>query len=149
MYEETAGGKDAKYCVSDSLNPELVQGKIVVCEQGIIDRVEKGENVKKAGGAVMLLINTKQRAEELTAYAYVLQVSSLGYLAGEAIKKYLNSTKKPTASITFKGTVYGKPAPVMAAFSSRGPSVVGPDLIKPDVTAPGMNILAAWPAQLG
>ncbi|XVF73317.1 hypothetical protein PTKIN_Ptkin12aG0191900 [Pterospermum kingtungense] len=97
----------------------------------------------------MLLINSKKRAEELKAYPHVLPASSLGVSAGRAIIKYILSrgtNKNPTASIAFKGTVYGDRAPVMAAFSSRGPNVVGPDIIKPDVTAPGLNILAAWPA---
>lgn len=33
----------------------------------------------------------------------------------------------------------------MASFSSRGPPLLEPYVIKPDVTAPGVNILAAWP----
>ncbi|KAH9313982.1 hypothetical protein KI387_022609, partial [Taxus chinensis] len=37
------------------------------------------------------------------------------------------------------------PAPVVAYFSSRGPSTLSPDILKPDITAPGVNILAAWP----
>ncbi|GAY42057.1 hypothetical protein CUMW_063980 [Citrus unshiu] len=39
--------------------------------------------------------------------------------------------------------VFGKTAGVSGA---EGPSLVGHDVIKPDVTAPGVNILAAWPA---
>ncbi|XWS32260.1 hypothetical protein CRYUN_Cryun23aG0144800 [Craigia yunnanensis] len=145
VYGKTAGDITAAFCMDGSLKRKLVKGKIVVCQRGINSRAEKGEQVKLAGGAGMLLVNTENQGEELFADAHILPATSLGALAGKAIKKYMNSTKNPTASITFKETVYGKPAPVMAAFSSRGPNEVGPDLIKPDVTAPGMNILAAWP----
>ncbi|XP_021279975.1 subtilisin-like protease SBT1.1 [Herrania umbratica] len=145
VYGKTAGDATAVFCIDGSLKRKLVKGKIVVCQRGITSRAEKGEQVKLAGGAGMLLVNTENEGEELFADAHILPATALGALAGKAIKKYLNSTTKPTASITFKGTVYGNPAPMMAAFSSRGPNEVGPDLIKPDVTAPGMNILAAWP----
>ncbi|KAF2315361.1 hypothetical protein GH714_038931 [Hevea brasiliensis] len=142
-YGRTAGGQSARYCISGSLNKKLVRGKLVVCERGMNGRTAKGEQVKLAGGAGMLLINTQ--GEEHFADPHVLPATSLGASAGIAIKEYVNSTKRPTASITFKGTTYGNRAPAMAAFSSRGPSSVAPEVIKPDVTAPGLNILAAWP----
>lgn len=41
-------------------------------------------------------------------------------------------------------TLNTKPAPVMASFSSRGPNLVTPEILKPDVTAPGVNIIAAY-----
>ncbi|XVE77033.1 hypothetical protein DITRI_Ditri13aG0029600 [Diplodiscus trichospermus] len=145
VYGKTAGDISAEFCIDGSLTSKLVKGKIVVCQRGINSRAEKGELVKSAGGAGMLLVNIEDEGEELFADAHILPATSLGALAGKAIKRYLNSTKRPTASITFKGTMYGKAAPVMAAFSSRGPNEVGPDVIKPDITAPGMNILAAWP----
>ncbi|XP_059634072.1 subtilisin-like protease SBT1.1 [Cornus florida] len=145
VYGETAGGQGAEYCTDGSLSAKLIKGKIVVCDRGMNSRTEKGEQVKMAGGAGMLLVNTEDQGEELVADAHILPATSLGASTGSAIKSYVSSAKKPTASIVFEGTVYGNPAPVMAAFSSRGPSSVGPDVIKPDVTAPGVNILAAWP----
>ncbi|KAK6239933.1 hypothetical protein QUC31_005402 [Theobroma cacao] len=146
VYGKTAGGQGAEHCIAGSLNRDLVQGKMVVCQRGENARTENGEVVKMAGGAGMLLINTENDGEELLADSHVLPASSLGDSAGKAIKKYMNSTKSPTASIVFKGTTYGNRAPTLAAFSSRGPNLVGLDVIKPDVTAPGVDILAAWPA---
>lgn len=32
----------------------------------------------------------------------------------------------------------------MANFSSRGPNLIEPSILKPDVTAPGVNIIAAY-----
>ncbi|KAK9266489.1 hypothetical protein L1049_021671 [Liquidambar formosana] len=145
VYGETAGGQGAGYCTDGSLSSKLVKGKIVVCERGMNSRTQKGEQVKMAGGAGMLLLNTREEGEELFADAHILPATSLGASAAKAIKTYVGSGKKVTASILFKGTLYGNPAPAMAAFSSRGPSSIGPDVIKPDVTAPGVNILAAWP----
>lgn len=133
-----------RYCTSGTLSPKLVKGKIVVCMRGLNRAVEKGENVKMAGGAGMILLNTKYQGEELRADPHILPATSLGASAAASIIKYARS-KNPTASIVFKGTVFGKQAPVMASFSSRGPPIYEPYVIKPDVTAPGMNILAAWP----
>ncbi|WOL10011.1 hypothetical protein Cni_G18765 [Canna indica] len=145
VYGESAGGRNARYCLPDSLSPKLVKGNMVLCDSGYIGRTRKGEQVKLAGGAAMLLLNPKEQGEELFADPHVLPASSLGEAATKAIKSYIASSKSPASMITFLGTDYGRPAPAMAAFSSRGPSMVSPDVLKPDVTAPGMSILAAWP----
>lgn len=145
VYGDTAGGDGAEYCTEGSLSPALVKGKIVICDRGISGRVDKGLQVNSSGGAGMLLVNTADQREELIADAHVLPATSVGAAAAKAIKDYMIMAKKPTARIAFEGTGYGFPAPIMAAFSSRGPSSVVGDFIKPDVTAPGVNILAAWP----
>lgn len=148
VYDKTAGIQGAQYCLNGTLSPKLVKGKIVVCQRGGNGRAKKAEQVMFAGGAAMLLVNTEYEGEELFADPHVLPATSLGALAGNAIRNYVNSTRQPSASIMFKGTTYRNVAPVMAAFSSRGPSLIGPDVLKPDVTAPGVNILAAWPPNI-
>ncbi|KAM1480419.1 hypothetical protein ACFX2I_027564 [Malus domestica] len=149
VYNRTAGNSlGAEFCFEGALVKKLVKGKIVVCESGLYTRAGTGEKVKKAGGAGMLLLNSDTEGEELVADPHILPAASLGASAAKAIRQYVMSSKKPSASLVFQGTVYGNTAPVMAAFSSRGPSSAGPDVIKPDVTAPGVNILAAWPPKL-
>ncbi|VFQ84023.1 unnamed protein product [Cuscuta campestris] len=141
------GKKGAEFCTNGTLYSGLVKGKIVVCERGINGRAEKGEVVKRADGAGMILINRVTDGEQVYADPHLLPAAGLGASAGIALKHYVtsNSTQTPTASIKFSGTVYGERAPVMASFSSRGPSAVSPEIIKPDVTSPVVNILAAWP----
>ncbi|KAL0540102.1 hypothetical protein IC582_024331 [Cucumis melo] len=147
VYNNTAGdGQETNFCTPGSLDPTMVKGKIAVCERGTNSRTEKGEQVKLAGGAGMILINTILEGEDLLADSHVLPATSVGVSAGKSILNYIASSKRQAkASIVFKGTKYGSRAPRVAAFSSRGPSFYKPYVIKPDITAPGVNILAAWP----
>ncbi|MQL79388.1 hypothetical protein Taro_011846 [Colocasia esculenta] len=65
--------------------------------------------------------------------------------AGARILDYLNKTSKPTARLLFGRTVLGtKPAPAVAEYSSRGPSLSCPDVLKPDLVAPGSLVLASY-----
>lgn len=137
-------------CMSGTLIPEQVSGKIVLCDRGLNARVQKGAVVKAAGGAGMVLANTAANGEELVADAHLLPATTVGQIAGDAIKKYLFSESNPTATITFAGTKVGiQPSPVVAAFSSRGPNSLTPEILKPDIIAPGVNILAAWAGSVG
>lgn len=140
-----AGDCGSKYCYSGKLNSSKVAGKIVVCDRGGNARVKKGSAVKTAGGVGMILANTAESGEELIADSHLIPATMVGQIAGDKIKEYLKSENSPTATITFQGTVIGStPAPKVAAFSSRGPNHLTPEILKPDVIAPGVNILAGW-----
>lgn len=137
-------------CMTGTLIPEQVSGKIVLCDRGVNARVQKGAVVKAAGGIGLVLANTAANGEELVADAHLLPATTVGENAGNAIKKYLFSDPNPTATILFAGTKVGiQPSPVVAAFSSRGPNSITADVLKPDVIAPGVNILAAWAGSVG
>ncbi|XP_048131509.1 subtilisin-like protease SBT1.7 [Rhodamnia argentea] len=137
-------------CMMGTLDPEKVKGKIVLCDRGVNARVQKGSVVKLAGGAGMVLANTAANGEELVADAHLLPATSVGEKSGDAIKRYLFSDPNPTATILFEGTKVGiQPSPVLAAFSSRGPNSITPEILKPDMIAPGVNILAGWTGAAG
>ncbi|KAL7599360.1 subtilisin-like protease SBT1.2 [Lactuca sativa] len=144
------GDRGSNYCFKDSLPRDKVAGKMVVCDRGVNGRAEKGQVVKESGGAAMILANTEINMEEDSIDAHVLPATLIGYTESVHLKSYINSTKRPTARIIFGGTEIGKTrAPSVAQFSSRGPSFMDPVIPKPDMIAPGVNILAAWPQNLG
>ncbi|XP_044511928.1 subtilisin-like protease SBT1.7 [Mangifera indica] len=137
-------------CLIGSLIPAKVAGKIVICDRGSSARVQKGVVVKDAGGVGMILTNTASYGEELVADAQLLPSATVGQKAGDEIKKYASSDPNAMATITPGGTQLGvKPSPVVAAFSSRGPNPITPELLKPDLIAPGVNILAGWTGATG
>ncbi|KAK8515454.1 hypothetical protein V6N12_075496 [Hibiscus sabdariffa] len=137
-------------CLTGSLDPALVRGKVVVCDRGTNARVEKGAVVRDAGGIGMILANTPVSGEELVADSHLLPAVAVGRKVGDLIRQYARSDPNPTATLVFGGTVLNvKSSPVVAAFSSRGPNMVTPQILKPDVIGPGVNILAAWSEAVG
>ncbi|KAL6903346.1 hypothetical protein ACP4OV_004159 [Aristida adscensionis] len=155
VYAGASGKPFAELCGNGSLDGVDVKGKIVLCEFGSgpgrnITRILKGAVVRSAGGAGMILMNTHALGYSTFAEAHVLPASHVDFRAAVAIKSYINFTANPVAQIVFRGTILGRsPAPSMAFFSSRGPSLQNPGILKPDITGPGVNVLAAWPFPVG
>ncbi|KAL8228368.1 hypothetical protein R6Q57_015952 [Mikania cordata] len=149
IYPGKSGILSASLCMDNALDPNLVRGKIVICDRGSNPRVAKGLVVKKAGGVGMILSNGVSNGEGLVGDAHLIPACSVGSDEGDKIKAYA-ATGRATATINFQGTVLGiKPAPVVASFSGRGPNGMNPEILKPDLIAPGVNILAAWTDAVG
>ncbi|KAJ0046430.1 hypothetical protein Pint_06388 [Pistacia integerrima] len=72
------------------------------------------------------------------------KAGAAGCIMQGTVEKYLNSTRKPTATIFKSIMVKDELAPPIATFSGRGPNPITLDILKPDLTAPGVDILAAW-----
>uniref|UniRef100_A0A0E0LVH5 Subtilisin-like protease n=1 Tax=Oryza punctata TaxID=4537 RepID=A0A0E0LVH5_ORYPU len=148
-----ADGYSASMCLDGSLDPAAVRGKIVVCDRGVNSRAAKGDVVHRAGGIGMVLANGVFDGEGLVADCHVLPATAVGAAAGDKLRKYIGSSTRQapaTGTILFEGTHLGvHPAPVVAAFSARGPNPQSPEILKPDLIAPGLNILAAWPSGVG
>ncbi|KAJ3695364.1 hypothetical protein LUZ60_000741 [Juncus effusus] len=146
VYLGSNGNIEAGRCNNDTLDTKLVRGKIVVCDRGGNGRIEKGQNVLKAGGIGMILINSKDYKYSINADKHVLPASHLNFQDGEKIKNYMRSTANPTATFFFRGVVTHVPwSPMVANFSSRGPNLVSPLILKPDIIGPGVDVFAAVP----
>lgn len=126
----------SRFCFQNSLDPALVKGKIVLC-----DELDDGRGPFFAGavGAVMQDGGAKD-----VAYSFPLPVSYLGTGEGRHILSYMNSTSNATATIYKSNEANDTSAPYVVSFSSRGPNAFTPDALKPDIAAPGVDILAAW-----
>ncbi|PVH73619.1 PA domain-containing protein [Cadophora sp. DSE1049] len=133
----------ATLCLEGSLDPDLVAGKIIVCTRGENGRAEKGAIVKAAGGRGMVLVNVPANGEDIVADPHVLPAIHIGANAGVLVLEYAKSGNA-TVSLDFEGTRVGIPAPLMAAFSSRGPNGPIPQIMKPDITGPGVDVIAGW-----
>lgn len=149
VYQQ-GGNSSSNLCLHGSLDPNTVGGKVALCDRGVNARVEKGQVVKEANGIGMILANTPETGEELVADSHLLPAVTVGRKAGDVIREYVKIQNNPTVVFSFGRTVLKvKPAPVVAAFSSRGPNAIAPQILKPDVVGPGVNILAAWPQTVG
>ncbi|CAN1150608.1 Subtilisin-like protease SBT4.12 [Linum perenne] len=128
--------EDASAC--NCVNSTLLKGKIVLCNTTdgfsattILTNAEGGIYINRGG------------------YPHVPGVVSMSATAldhrtfGE-VEAYRQSTSNPVAKILKSDTVTDPRAPVVASFSSRGPNSKVPGILKPDVSAPGVDILAAW-----
>ncbi|KNA11376.1 hypothetical protein SOVF_135870 [Spinacia oleracea] len=137
---------NAKLCMPGTLDKNKVQGKILACIRGNNARVDKGVQAAAAGAVGMILCNDKASGNEIIADLHVLPATHLTYEDGSAVLAYINSTNGDAYGFITHPSVeiHTKPAPYMAAFSSRGPNTVTPQILKPDITAPGVNVLAAY-----
>lgn len=80
---------------------------------------------------------------------YIPMVSPLPFVAlylndYAILESYAKSTKDPRGEILKSEVIGDQTAPIVAEFSSRGPNVKVIEILKPDISAPGVNILAAF-----
>jgi subtilisin family serine protease len=123
------------------LDPAKIAGKIVVCDRGTNNRVNKSLAVQTAGGVGVILTNVTPNT--LNADLHSVPTVHLQNTDRAAILAY-GATVNPTASLSAGQQVQGALAPDVASFSSRGPALAGGgDILKPDIMAPGVDVLAA------
>ncbi len=123
-------------------------GEIVVCVRGIYARVEKSFNVRQAGAAGYVLVNTLAEAESIVSDDHGMPAVHLGYTAGQQLQQRLEQARLAGGQLT--ATIVGTQRVIdaaigdqVASFSSRGPVVPFGGWLKPDAAAPGVSILAA------
>ncbi|KAG0465894.1 hypothetical protein HPP92_020058 [Vanilla planifolia] len=135
---KTAGfdGSSSRFCKDGTLDGKLSKGKVIIC-----DSLSYGSGPKHAGavGAVMKTTDVNDYAVD-----FKLPVSVLGTNDSAKVLAYANKTSQPTASVSKSEGVLDEDAPYVLSFSSWGPNPITPNVLKPDLSAPGVDILAAW-----
>ncbi|KAK7831281.1 subtilisin-like protease sbt4.9 [Quercus suber] len=108
---ETGSPSYARTCNDDSLDKNLVKGKIVLCDG---ENDGTGQLFAGAAGTVM-----QGRRPDSSAFPFPLPAAFLSLEDGANIYSYINSTSNPTATILKTNARKDTFAPYIAAFSSR------------------------------
>ncbi len=77
--------KSVRLCMVGSLDPNLVAGKVVLCERSSNARVAKGATILVVKGARIILANTKIDEEGFIANNHVLPTTTIGNDGGKVI----------------------------------------------------------------
>ncbi|KAH9726640.1 hypothetical protein KPL70_008341 [Citrus sinensis] len=123
-------------CNPGCVNGSLVKGKIVICLS-----FKNYPEVRKAGAAGSVLLNN-----EFDKVCFVVSLPAVAVTQDSfsILISYKESTKTPVAEILKTEAVKDFDAPVVVGFSLRGPNAIVPEILKPDISAPGVDILAAF-----
>jgi hypothetical protein len=132
----------ARQCETGSLDAARTQGRIVVCDRGDGARVEKSATVANAGGAGMVLANTRRQSTDADVHA--VPTVHLDLTAAAAVRAYVRRAGAGATAGLDPRDRSATRVPTTAGFSGRGPALeAGGDVLKPDLTAPGVGVLGA------
>ncbi|OIW02821.1 hypothetical protein TanjilG_29597 [Lupinus angustifolius] len=132
---DCVGTPSASACLVDCLDPKQVEGKIVVCSS------TSALDTAIENGAYGSIIQYDQNMSVVVPIPTTILDTNTYTIA----HSYANSTTSPQAEILKSETINDPNAPSIADFSSRGPNAIISEIMKPDITAPGLEILAAYP----
>lgn len=123
-------------------NPNRFNGEIVVCLRGTQARLAKSDNVRRAGGGGMILLNTVGDAESVAADAHSLPSTHLGFRAGEQLRAWAlaggERARIEGARLVQDPSLGNR----LSASSGRGPVEYG-GVMLPSIAAPGTSVLSA------
>ncbi|GJM40800.1 MAG: hypothetical protein DHS20C20_10820 [Ardenticatenaceae bacterium] len=139
-----AGDFGDPLCAPGAFSSGTFSGQIVVCDRGVHARIDKGQSVLDGGAGGFILANDEPNGNSLSADAHSLPAVHISYADGVTLKNWLATGSGHTGTIV--GTVMdvnSNNADIMAGFSSRGANRAI-DILSPNVTAPGVDIIAAY-----
>ncbi|KAB5564429.1 hypothetical protein DKX38_004483 [Salix brachista] len=101
------GNESSALCDPGSLKDVDVRGKVMLCERGgLSGLIGKGQEVKDAGAAAMIVMNDEFSGNVTATNLHLLPASHVTHADGLSMKAFINSKSSPMATILFKGTVF-------------------------------------------
>ncbi|KQK20294.1 subtilisin-like protease SBT4.9 isoform X1 [Brachypodium distachyon] len=131
---------DPGACGQRELKGKNYKGAILLCGGQSLN--EESVHATGADGAIQFRHNTD------TAFSFAVPAVRVTKSQYEEIMDYYNSTRLALVSIRNSQARFDATAPRVGFFSSRGPNMITPGILKPDISAPGVDILAAWPESM-
>ncbi|XP_062188898.1 subtilisin-like protease SBT4.9 [Phragmites australis] len=134
---------DPGKCGEEELGGKRYKGAVLLCGDRATERAIHGSG---ADGAIVASLDGDN---DDIAFSYAVPTILVPEKQYDYILAYYNSTKTrlPMATVMNSATVMDAAAPSVASFSSRGPNRITFGILKPDISAPGVDILAAWSGQ--
>ncbi|KAF0908847.1 hypothetical protein E2562_028731 [Oryza meyeriana var. granulata] len=125
-------------CHPEDLTRVSYKGKIVLCPRQNVLNTGIGPLLAGAAGAVII--------GEYPDVALAVPLPALMVTQEQLneIMAYVNSTSNPVGTIASTEATSNLQAPIAASFSSPGPNLITPEILKPDISAPGIDVIAAW-----
>ncbi|KAJ6415270.1 hypothetical protein OIU84_004124 [Salix udensis] len=127
----------AGFCSPGALNSYKVERKIVLC-----DAMVTGSQILIANGVGVIMSSSFYSVD--FASSFPLPAAVISNEDRVKVLNYIRTTENPIATILVAQGWKDVMAASVVSFSSRGPNPITPDILKPDITAPGVDILAAW-----
>ncbi|XP_044961579.1 subtilisin-like protease SBT3.9 [Hordeum vulgare subsp. vulgare] len=141
-------------CDTESLALSNVTGKTVLCyapaqaattpPRAVLSRFIN-RTIEAGAKGLIFAQYTVNLLEILTSCEGFMPCAVVDFEIAQRIASYWEMTENPVVKISPAESIVGNGvlSPIVAMFSSRGPSPAFPGILKPDVTAPGVSILAA------
>ncbi|CAN6339634.1 unnamed protein product [Urochloa humidicola] len=136
--------KNQQYCDYPEAETSI-NGKVVVCDAGYNPAYQYDiiERALDSGAEGVVLIDRPENGYTTVLDDYGPEVIQVPDPQAANIRKYAASPGSAGIVSLINDTKTDfRPAPVVAHFSSRGPSLRAPGVLKPDILAPGLNILS-------
>lgn len=134
---------EARVCTPGSLDAARVAGRVVLCDRGLIGRVDKSAAVALADGVGMVLANVAPG--NLVADFHSVPTVHVDRAAGHALRRW--AATHPAGRVRLEPVGHQHPRVRVAGWSSGGDA--DGRVLKPDLVATGSGVLGAVPPQAG
>ncbi len=129
------------------INADEIDGAIALIPRGGCDFSVKISNAQDAGALAVVIYNNLGGPVLMLGDGAGIDIPAvaIGQADGQLFTDTINDGNAVNATLA-NGLFLNEPdqGNLLGRFSSRGPSGGAPDILKPDVSAPGINILAAY-----